>query len=184
MGCFLTYTEADAQQAAWDPNQFSAALASSWLAARAGQIASAFGKAVNEMGREGERAAASVVAQELGYTVRSSVDSRGQGVDLTASGPPGSTALQTVHVEVKTTLTDKTFPQLLQDYRGERQGSDGWLSAVGVDPAAPVVGVLVNAQRETVSIYNRLDADAREWTPIAEDVPLSLYEELGEWGHR
>jgi len=128
------------------------------------------GKAYHQMGYEGEEIARTIMIQK-GYEIDEKTTFR--GVDL-----PAHHSGNNFSIEVKTTMTDKSFGQLLDpnSYGGQRQCSDGWLSAVGVDPKNTTVnGILINALEDTVSFWQRVDGDAKDWRCICKDIPLSRY---------
>lgn len=125
----------------------------------------------SEVGKAGEQVAETVL--EKSQQVKVVERTTGKGVDLKARGPGG----KVIVAEVKTsTLEDKPFDQLLEDGYGHKQCSDGWLKAVGVDPSkARVLGVRINPERETVSLYRRRDRGANQWRCIMRDAPLSEF---------
>jgi hypothetical protein len=131
----------------------------------------------NAIGKVGEQIAAAAVANE--FTVSAKVSDKKHGVDVKASDPR-SEGLKDVNVEVKTsTDSTKTFSQLLKTHGDVgRQASEAWHASRGEDPSAPVMGVHVNLETETLSIFVRADAEAREWNPVVTEAPLWLYEEL------
>lgn len=132
----------------------------------------------NAMGTVGEQLAAEVLKQELGY--KAGISDGEHGVDVKASYG-GSGPLRDINVEVKTTSdgSKKSFPSFLDSHADVgRQGSYAWHESRGEDPSAPVLGVLVNLENETVTILNRTDPEARSWSKIVDAAPFWLYEEL------
>ncbi len=97
---------------------------------------------------------------------------RSTGIDII-----GSTKANTsVVVEVKSSTQEKDFGKMMttgayageKNPQGHRQMSDGWLSAVSnIDPAkTKILGVHINPERETVTIYRRIDPEAKHWKPL------------------
>lgn len=182
MGCFLTCTKKDLDQLKQriisrqtSPEVILRKTVAS-LAKNAPSLLPTYlkyigGKASYEMGKLGEQVAARIIEQDLGYKVTQIA--RAQGVDIKVVGP-GKSCLA---IEVKTSAQNKSFNSLLGEGHGHKQCSDGWLHAVGVDPSkTEVVGVQINPDRETVSIYTRADSEANEWKPMIRDAPLSQFD--------
>lgn len=123
-----------------------------------------------EVGKAGEQIAEKVLDQEMGIKITQRTNSKGP--DLL-----GKTRGQSeVAVEVKTTGNAKDFQEHLGEGYGYRQCSDPWLREVGVDPDnTRILGVLINTEKMTVSIYRRVDDDAKTWKNLVRDAPLSKY---------
>ena len=97
---------------------------------------------------------------------------KAQGPDIYARAANNTEVV----VEVKTSVQDKPFEKLLQPGYGHKQCSDGWLKAVGVDPdSVRVLGVHIDMEKETVSIYQRANGDATQWTCLVRDKSLSAF---------
>jgi hypothetical protein len=103
---------------------------------------------------------------------------RSTGIDIV-----GSTKTNTnVVIEVKFSTQEKDFGKMMStgayadetSPQGHRQMSDGWLNAVSkVDSATTkILGVHINPERETVTIYRRMDSEAKQWKPLVTK-PLS-----------
>jgi hypothetical protein len=186
MGCFLTTTRRDldqiksrmggpstnrSRQAAENKHLEAAAF---WMTnfplAYNFAVKSKLGKGYHEMGKEGEQIAERVLEQKYGFRIVERATAK--GVDLSSISKGG----YSVSVEVKTSLKDKDFGKMLSKGYGHRQCSDPWLSALGIDPArTTVMGVQINALKETVSVYSRLDSNATQWICILKDAPLAQF---------
>lgn len=140
-------------------------------------VESAFGKAVYEGGKRGEEIGAYVLMQEFTqYNVDSMAKVRGP--DVTMRPTEDEDGRKWIRAEVKMAIADdgRSFGERLGKGYGYRQCSDDWYRAQNIDPEqTEVIGVEINAEKETVTLYRRMDADARVWEPIAKDVPLSSY---------
>ena len=130
------------------------------------------GMASYEMGKLGEQIAEKVLEEREGLKIVERATVR--GVDIQAERPDKTC----VEVEVKTSVQDKSFSQLLGMGYGHKQCSDGWLHAVGINPdpaQTDVLGVHINPDKETVTIYRRLDGTANNWRRISHNLPLSQF---------
>lgn len=135
-------------------------------------LSSIVGKLNRKVGATGEQVSATVLENTMDLRIIEVTD--GRGVDIKAEDGTGNL----VAVEVKTTIQSKRFAQLLGKGYGYRQCSDGWLKAVGVDPQqATVLGIQVSPESESFSIYQRLDANARDWEPILSDIAIAEFAE-------
>lgn len=185
MGCFLTTTDRDLSQMKQRMAQQSRTSQSSLIKQYAQTITSiakhnpallpyflkhSGGKFNYEMGKLGEQVAEKVLEQSMDLKIIQRATA--QGVDIKAEWS-GQTS---VSVEVKTSVQEKSFDKLLGTGYGHKQCSDPWLEAVGIDPEqALVLGVHINPERETVSIYRRTDGAAQNWAPVIRDAPLSRF---------
>ncbi len=134
-------------------------LANSWLKSEVRQTAIEFGKT------EAQQIAAEIY-QKGGFTIDNITNSTGVDISARHSGHNFS-------IEVKSTSTDKSIGQLLGEGYGFRQCSDPWLEKVGVNPGETTVnGIIINTVTETVSFWQRVDSDAKDWRCICRDIPL------------
>ena len=149
-------------------------------------------------GAAAEKFAKVVLAHELDLTAYNYTrESRGRGIDIAMRNP----SQKLVVVEVKSSITDKPFSQLLKPaynipHRGgvQRQGSVGWLEGVRENalgegkPAdrivrecleeperVPVIGVHIDPVHKMAHIFVRSDENAFEWKEIMDPIPLHLY---------
>lgn len=136
------------------------------LAAR--WVNSEFGRVINDFGKnEGQQLVAEIVRQE-GLNVDNITNDR--GVDITASRSGHNFS-----IEAKCTFSDRSFPEMLGSAYGYKQCSDGWLEAVGVSPdTTHVSGIQINLADETVSFWQRMDSEAKDWRCVC-TMPLSNY---------
>jgi len=133
-------------------------------------LSSIIGKASCEIGKVGEQIGTKILEDVMDLRVVEVTNA--QGVDIKAQDKVGSL----VAVEVKTSMQDKNFSQLLGKGYGHKQCSNGWLKAVGVNPnQVTVLGIHINPQSETFTIYQRMDNKAKDWNSIMSDVPLSQF---------
>lgn len=133
-------------------------------------LKSEVGRALYEVGKAGEQIAERVLQQEMAIKITHTT--KAQGTDLRGL----TRGLSEVAVEVKTSGTEKAFESHLGHGYGYKQCSDGWLKSVGVDPSnTRILGVLIDTQKETVSIYRRVDENAQSWKCLLNNAPLSKY---------
>lgn len=138
-----------------------------------GNIRSDIGAHYLSRGKTGERVAAQILEQHENLIIHKERIARAQGVDVPGRSHYGGAVV----AEVKTSASDKDFSRLLGKGYGHRQCSDGWLEALNVDPAqTKVMGVHINPNTLTVSIYRRVDPDARVWKCVARNLPLSDFD--------
>jgi len=132
---------------------------------------SAMGIANYRKGYAGQDIAAQILVQHHGLTIHHITNSTGP--DITASGRGGNSII----VEVKTTNTNDSFADLLTEGAGKfKECTDDWLHEVNVDPVSTtILGVRLDASRGTVSIYRRLDAEAKHWKCLLREAPLSQF---------
>jgi hypothetical protein len=129
------------------------------------------GNATLQMGKTGEVVAAKILHQEMNITVTEITKSK--GVDLKGY----TRGKSDVSVEVKTSGRDKPFDKLLGRGYGHKQCSDEWFTKVGVDPSKTrVLGVQINPDKKTVSIYRRMSNDASSWKCLLHNKPLSEFD--------
>jgi fructose-1,6-bisphosphatase/sedoheptulose 1,7-bisphosphatase-like protein len=180
MGCVLTMTEKDLKQikqtqrsspqTAKQILKTAAVLAEMAPSALPYYLKQTIGQASHQMGKVGEQIAARVLEQSRDLRVVEMA--KAQGVDIKMQGK----GQISVAVEVKTSVQGKPFNQLLGEGYGHKQCSDGWLKAVGVNPTQiTVMGVHINPETETVSVYQRQDSGATQWRCIMRDAPLSRF---------
>ncbi len=109
-----------------------------------------------------------------------------KGVDIRAVTKTGTNVV----VEVKSSYKDEDFGKIIHKNKktypddthpeGYRQMTDGWLKEVskdigGIDlEKTNILGVHINTIRETVTIYRRIDSEARHWKPLMTK-PLSSF---------
>jgi hypothetical protein len=131
-------------------------------------IKSSYGNSIRDIGKMGEQVAEKVLEQELGLKIVGRTNS--QGPDLKATAP----GFSDITVEVKTSIQEKSFSQLLGRGYGHKQCSDGWLKSVNVDPSqTKVLGVHIDPDKGTATIYQRLDAEAHNWRVLMKDISLA-----------
>lgn len=138
-------------------------------------IKSKLGGYFHSRGKIGERIAAQVLEQYKNLTIYKDQIARTRGVDVRGRSKSGGAVV----AEVKTTSSDEDFGQLLGKGYGHRQCSDEWLKEVNKKnkdfdlTRTEVMGVRINPDTMTVSIYRRIDADAKTWKCIARNLLLS-----------
>jgi hypothetical protein len=126
-----------------------------------------------EIGKMGEQAAQTIVLH-LDDNVKITKTAVVRGIDIKAERGDENVLVY----EVKTSIQEKSFAQLLGKGYDHRQVSDPWIQAVDktIDLETVVVrGIHINPVTETVTIYERKDRDAKEWDCIIRDAPLSKF---------
>jgi len=123
-----------------------------------------------EIGKIGENIAAKIIQQRERINFVQITNSTGidvKGINLEN---------ELVCVEVKTSIQEKSFGQFLTPGHGFREMSDGWLQHHEVNPKdAKLLGVLINPEKETVTIFEREDSEALVWNCVVEETLLSDY---------
>jgi hypothetical protein len=163
MGCFLTLTQKDLKQVNSRRNRtyLPAYLKDKPLVVQ-----------YSSLGMLGQRIAATILEQAEGLKILEIAKEGQQGPDIIAR----DISNKEVFVEVKTSIQEKEFARLLTYGHGHRESSNGWFSANDVDPSdALVLGVRINMEKETVTIYERVSADATTWKCVMPEKSLSIF---------
>ena len=133
-------------------------------------LQSLMGGANQKIGKVGENIAAKIIQQR--ERINFVEITNNTGVDVQGLNPKD----QLVCVEVKTSIQEKSFGQFLTTGYGFREMSDGWLQHHGIKPGnAKLLGVYINPEKETVTIFEREDSEAFLWSCVVEETPLSDY---------
>lgn len=128
------------------------------------------GWANREQGKIGEKIAAKILQQTEGIHFVEITDST--GVDVKGI----SRKNKLVCAEVKTSIQKKQFEKFLTPGHGFREMSDGWLQHYGINPGdAILLGVYINPDKNTVTIFEREDAEATSWKCILSETPLNNF---------
>lgn len=154
-------------------SQISPVLANVYL----NNIKNTFGAEMRRFGKVDAEPMAKKILEQTNYLDRAKSKefkvTRSRGIDV-----PGLTKTNTdVVVEVKFSTQEKDFGKMMnegayksEDYpEGRRQMSNSWLEKVspGIDiEKTNILGVHINPERETVTIYRRIDSEAKHWKPL------------------
>lgn len=122
-------------------------------------------------GKLSEQIAGEILAKDPEFGLKITKITKSTGADLI-----GTSRGDLVVVEVKKSTSDGLFADLLGEGYGCRQCSDDWLQEVKINPKqVTVIGVQVNPEARTVTIYQRTDSAASSWVKIKQ-VPLQKSE--------
>lgn len=152
-------------------SQLSPALTNIYL----NNVKNAFGTEMRRFGKVDAEPMVAKILEQSNYLdgAKNVTVTRSTGVDIV-----GSTKTNTnVVVEVKFSTQEKDFGKMMIEgaYKSEthpdgcRQMSNSWLGEVspGMDlEKTNILGVHINPERETVTIYRRMDSEARQWKPL------------------
>lgn len=160
-------------------SQISPILANAYL----NNVKNAFGTEMRRFGKVDAEPIAAKILEQSNYLdgAKNVTVTRSRGADII-----GSTKTNTsVVVEVKFSTQEKDFGKMMNEgaYKskahpdGRRQMSNSWLEKVSPDidfEKTNILGVHINPERETVTIYRRMDSEAKHWKPLMTQ-PLSKF---------
>lgn len=136
-------------------------------------LSSVMGSYYNERGKQGEHFAKIVLEEYGGATVTYQSEGR-QGPDILAKSA-GSAFMA---IEVKTLDSGEDFVRKLGETDHGRQMSDAWLNHKGLNPESTRILLVVNdTQKQTFSIYRRVDSDAKVWKNLLNNAPMHKYKQ-------
>lgn len=152
-------------------SQVSPVLANAYLK----NIQNAFGAEMRRLGKVEAEPIAAKILEQSNYLdgAKSITITRSTGADIVGSTRTNTTVV----VEVKFSTQDKDFGKMMNEgaYKseeypeGRRQMSDSWLREVSsgiILEKTHILGVHINPERETVTIYRRIDSEAKYWKPL------------------
>ena len=129
-------------------------------------------------GKSGEIIASKVLLQNYQDYELESI-SEVTGVDVTLREIEDEDGGKRICAEVKMNCMDdlRSFDQRLKiNKSGNRESSDDWFRAHGINPEnIEILGVELNLVQDTVTLYRRIDGEAREWEPIHKSTGISRY---------